>query len=57
MGASHEVFRFPTSLQWPPELGVTNGGKHQCHLGEPKGLVSPHVQPVTGKTDVDFAEL
>lgn len=57
MGASHEVFRFPTSLQWPPELGATNGGKHQCHLGEPEGLVSPHVQRVTGKTDVDFAEL
>ena len=40
-----------------PELGATNGGKHQCHLGEPEGVVSPRVQWVTGKTDVDFAKL
>lgn len=57
VGASHEVFRLPASLQWPPGLeatmGVNTGGVEENQ----RLLVSLSVQWVTGKMDVDFAKL
>lgn len=57
VGASHEVFRLPASLRWPPGLGATTGVNTSGIEENQRFLVSLSAQWVTGKMDVDFAKL